>query len=114
VNAGNVITIALDGSTGSTFYQHHEFMSGQNIWKLVPKEDKFPEFNHIIALFILPSIRKAVKGYSYNLGLTKTRLLGVRILMPMIDGAVDVGYIYKYMSKLRNFTTIVEIPNKRL
>lgn len=38
VNEGGVITIALDGSTGSTFYQHHPFSSGQNIWILRYKQ----------------------------------------------------------------------------
>lgn len=31
VNEGGVITVALDGSTGATFYQHQKFISGQNI-----------------------------------------------------------------------------------
>ena len=36
INDGNVLSIALDGSTGATFYQHHNFCSGQNIWLLIP------------------------------------------------------------------------------
>ena len=79
INKANVITIALDGSTGSAFYQHINFLSGQNIWILRPKKNKFKKFNPLIGFFCVTSIRKAVVNYSYNLGLTKTRLSNISI-----------------------------------
>jgi hypothetical protein len=114
INQGKVITVALDGSTGATFYQHHKFCSGQNIWALIPKEKYFDRFNPKIALFIVTSIRKAVRNYSYNLSLTKTRLVKVKILLPVKENKkVDVDQIEKMMNKLRNISLLDDIPNNR-
>jgi len=114
INDGGILTIALDGSTGATFYQHHKFCSGQNIWGLIPKEKYFDQFDPEIALFIVTSIRKAVKNYSYNLSLTKTRLMKVKILLPIqSDGTVDTNYIKASMKGLRNIEVIKEIPELR-
>lgn len=114
LNTGKIITIALDGSTGSTFYQHHNFCSGQNIWILRPKKEYFEKFNQQIALYIITSIRKAVKSYTYNLSLTKTRLLKISILLPIKNNKVDVIYIESEMNKLRNINLISKISNKRV
>lgn len=114
LNTGGVITIALDGSTGSTFYQHHDFCSGQNIWILKPKNEYFSEFTHIIALYLITSIRKAVQSYSYNLSLTKTRLMKISILLPMKNNQVDIMKITREMNKVRNIELVSKIPNKRL
>ena len=40
LNDGKIISIALDGSTGATFYQYHPFFSGQNIWLIKEKREK--------------------------------------------------------------------------
>lgn len=114
VNEGNVITIALDGSTGSTFYQYHAFSSGQNIWILKHKEEYLEELTPVIALFLITSIRKAVKGYTWNLSLTKTRLKNIRIYLPLKkDGKVDTAYIDSRMRKLRNCGLVESIREKR-
>jgi len=114
VNEGNVITIALDGSTGSTFYQYHAFSSGQNIWLLKHKKKYLEEMTPAIALFLITSIRKAVKGYTWNLSLTKTRLKNIRIYLPIQkDGKIDIDYIDSRMRKLRNSELIESIHEKR-
>jgi hypothetical protein len=117
INEGGVITIALDGSTGSTFYQHHPFSSGQNIWLLKANEDYFEEFNQFVALYCITSIKKAVVNYvgSYNLSLTKTRLTNnIEIKLPLkSDGKVDVTLIKKEMNKLRNINILKNLPNDR-
>lgn len=115
VNDGGQITIALDGSTGSTFYQHHPFSSGQNIWILTPKEDKINYLNPKIALYLISSIRKAVADYSYNLGLTKTRLENnVKLILPIKNnGEVDLQFIESEMDKLRNVEFIHNIKKER-
>jgi len=114
VNEGNVITIALDGSTGSTFYQYHAFSSGQNIWILKHKSQYLEEMTPIVALFLITSIRKAVKGYTWNLSLTKTRLKNIKIYLPLNkDGKVDIEYINRRMRKLRNSGLIENIHEKR-
>ncbi len=114
VNEGNVITIALDGSTGATFYQYHAFSSGQNIWILKHKEQYLKEMTPQVALFLITSIRKAVKGYTWNLSLTKTRLKNIRIYLPVKeDGSLDVKYIESRMKKLRNIEMIENIRENR-
>jgi hypothetical protein len=117
INSGGVISIALDGSTGATFYQHHNFSSGQNIWLLIPKRKYFVEFDPKIALFCITSIRKAVENYvgSYNLSLTKTRLTkNIEIFLPLNeDGTVDNEFIGNAFSNLRNIELIEKIPTQR-
>ena len=115
INQGNVITIALDGSTGSTFYQHHDFCSGQNIWKLIPINEKFENFDSVIAMYCITSIRKAVKNYSYNLSLTKTRLSNIKIILPLHDnGCVDIKIISQIMENIRNIEIVRSVSNKRI
>lgn len=115
INPGKVITVALDGSTGATFYQHHPFCSGQNIWILSPKADVIRSFNQYVAIYLVASIRKAVASYSYNLSLTKTRLLKVDILVPTINGLeVDVETMRECVASLRNADLINDIPSERL
>ena len=115
VNEGNVITIALDGSTGSTFYQYHKFSSGQNIWILKHKEQYLKELTPVIAMFLITSIRLAVKDYTWNLSLTKSRLKNINILLPVRhDESIDVEYIQKRMETIRNIGMIRHISDKRL
>ena len=119
INYGGVITVALDGSTGSTFYQHHNFCSGQNIWLLIPKQDKFEEFNPLIALYCVTTIRKAVVNYSYNLSLTKKRLEeNIWIFLPMEVSErgekVNTEYIKEQMRGLRNYQFIEDISQRRI
>lgn len=115
VNEGNVITIALDGSTGATFYQYHNFSSGQNIWILKQKEKYLKEMTPEIAMFIITSIRKAVEGYTWNLSLTKTRLQNIKIYLPVTgEGSVDTDYIHKRMSGIRNISFIKNIQKERM
>ena len=114
INDGNVITIALDGSTGSTFYQYHPFCSGQNIWILKPKEEYLSELTPVVAMFLITTIRLAVKSYTYNLSLTKTRLSNININLPLKDDeTIDVEYINNRMSKLRNIKMIKDINSTR-
>lgn len=113
-NKGNVISLALDGSTGSTFYQYHEFFSGQNIWLLKPKKDKIPEFTPKIALYLITSIRKAVAAYTYNLSLTKTRLKKINIFLPLKeDGTLDTEYILAEMNKVKHISLVEEMLDER-
>jgi len=115
INLGKVITIALDGSTGATFYQHHPFCSGQNIWILNPKTDVINDFDQYVAIYLVASIRKAVASYSYNLSLTKTRLLKVDILVPVVNELeVDVQAMRDCVTTLRNAELIENIPEERL
>ncbi len=116
VNKGGTITIALDGSTGATFYQHHEYSSGQNIWILEPREEYFKEFDPEIAIFLITTIKKAVVAYSWNLSLTKTRLSAVNILLPLHKKSevVNTDLIKKEMSHLRHIGLIKNIPAKRI
>lgn len=113
-NYAETISIALDGSTGSTFYQHHNFASGQNIWLLDIKKEKIDKLSPIIFLFLITTIRKAVVNYSYNLSLTKTRLNNIKIYLPVQEnGKIDVNYIEDRMNKLRNIDLLNEIKKER-
>ena len=114
INPGGVITLALDGSTGATFYQHYPFLSGQNIWVLTHNESKFPEWNPQIALFCVASISKAVAAYTYNLSLTKTRLKNIQIKLPLgAKGNVDIQAIEDAMSAVRHVELLKELPEER-
>lgn len=116
VNVGGQITIALDGSTGSTFYQHHPFSSGQNIWILEPIKEKINYINPKIAIYLITTIRKAVADYSYNLGLTKTRLENnINVILPLTDkGNLDIKFVESEIDKLRNTNLIKEISTERI
>lgn len=116
VNNGKQITIALDGSTGSTFYQHHPFSSGQNIWILEPIKDFVPKMNPEIAIYLITTIRKAVADYSYNLGLTKTRLENnISIFLPVLnDEVLDIGLIERQIGQLRNAKFLKNINDERI
>ena len=114
LNKGGIITIALDGSTGATFFQHSNFASGQNIWLLKPIDNKFENFNVYVALYCITSIRKAVSDYSFNLGLTKTRLSEISILLDVEGNNVDVSSIEYRMRSLRNADLLNRINTKRI
>ena len=115
MNSPGNLTISLDGSTGSVFYQHVPFSSGQNIWQLIPRDEKFKEFNSKIGIFFATSIEQAVINYSYNLSLTKTRLMEVEILAPTNeDGCIDIDYIENRMSKIRNIDVITNAKTARI
>lgn len=113
-NDGGVITVALDGSTGSTFYQHHPFASGQNIWVLKPKKDRVRNMTPLVALYFAESISKAVAAYTYNLSLTKGRLKNISILLPLMpDRTVDENQIIEIMRTLHNADFLTSIPAER-
>jgi hypothetical protein len=114
LNDGRVLTLALDGSTGSTFYQHHNFLSGQNIWLLRPKDSKIPQFSPLVALYLVTTIRKAVSAYTYNLSLTKTRLQKIHINLPLDkNGNVDVAWILEQMASVRHVELLADFPEER-
>jgi len=113
-NEGNVITIALDGSTGATFYQYHKFSSGQNIWLLKHNTKYLKELTPKIAMFLVTSIRIAVKDYTWNLSLTKARLKNINIFLPLNeDDTIDINFINERMNKIRNIEMIKNIRNER-
>ena len=114
LNKGGVITIALDGSTGATFYQHHDFCSGQNIWVLKPIKNKIENFSPEIALFLVTTIRRSVEEYSYNLGLTKGRLEKINILIPTDEnGKLDILSIQTIVRGLHNSSHISALSETR-
>jgi hypothetical protein len=113
LNEAGCITVALDGSTGSTFYQPHPFCCGQNIWVLKPTK-AFERFAAAIALYCVTSIRKAVRNYGYNLSLTKARLMKINVLLPLAsEGQVDVDKIESEMEFLRNLEAVSAVRNTR-
>ena len=114
MNDGGVLTLALDGSTGATFYQHHSFASGQNIWILKPRKEKIKDFSPEVALYLKTTVSQAVIDYSYNLSLTKTRLQNIEILLPLNEhDEVDTGYIHKVMSHITNIEYVQTVSGKR-
>jgi type I restriction-modification system DNA methylase subunit len=116
INNGNTITIALDGSTGSTFYQHHDFCSGQNIWILKIKEEKLGHkiLDPEVALFLTASIGLAVQKYSYNLGLTKGRLQNISFMLPLNENkTIDIEFIKNLMKGIDNTVFLKHILDAR-
>jgi hypothetical protein len=116
INNGNTITIALDGSTGSTFYQHHDFCSGQNIWILKIKAEKLghKRLDPEVALFLTASIGLAVQKYSYNLGLTKGRLQNISFMLPLNENkTIDTEFIKNLMKDIDNTVFLKHILDAR-
>ncbi len=100
LNKGNTLTIALDGSTGSTFYQKDDFYCGQNIWLLEPINFKLDEK---LGMFFATLISKTVNDYSYNLSLTKNRLSKIKINLPFKNGEIDLNEINEINERIVKF-----------
>lgn len=114
LNEGGVLTLALDGSTGATFYQHHSFASGQNIWILKPRQERIKDFSPEVALYLKTTVSRAVTDYSYNLSLTKTRLKNIEIFVPVNEkDEVDAAYIHKVMSHITNIEYVQTVSESR-
>ncbi|MCE8163570.1 MAG: restriction endonuclease subunit S [Candidatus Moeniiplasma glomeromycotorum] len=113
INEGGVITVALDGSTGATFYQHHKFISGQNIWVLRPLASFVEKLTPKAALFLATIIQESVRNYSYNLSLTKNRLGEILINVPTInenEKKLDIRYVEEIYSKISHKELLKKIP----
>ena len=110
INEGGVLTISLDGSTGSVFYQKKDFMSGQNIWILQPKFSLNKDF---IGIYFATLIEETVKDYSYNLGLTKSRLKKINLDIPILkEGEIDWEKINSYNYEKQNVNNFSIYNNK--
>ena len=112
VNQPGILSVALDGSTGSTFYQHHAFVTGQNIHLLAPRS-VFPHFKPLVALYVSVSMQEAFSEYTWNIGLTKKRLMAIKVKVPVCDGHIDVEYIERVMGQLRNADLVAEVADAR-
>lgn len=113
LNKGGVLTIALDGSTGSTFYQDEDFYCGQNIWILRPKKFKMSKN---MGIWFSTLISKTVEDYTYNLSLTKNRLEKIKISIPFLNDEIDLDYIKTQSSlinKEKQTVSDISLPNKK-
>ena len=92
----NMISLAYDGSVGSTFYQNTPWFASE---KIVSLELKNHELNEFIALFLCRLIHnqkyKYSYGYKWSVGLRMNR---GKILLPVTDdGAPDFAYMENYV-----------------
>ncbi|MCE3038218.1 restriction endonuclease subunit S [Helicobacter anatolicus] len=94
-NKSNVITIGLD--TQTAFYQNSPFYTGQNIQIL-----KYKEINKHNALFIIITLKKLMKKFSWGgNGATLTRLKRGKILLPVDStGNPNWEFMENYMKNI--------------
>ena len=79
---GNCITVTL--KTQSTFYQPAPFYTAQNF--LVFRHERL---NAESGLFLVTSMRNAMKKFSWGYGVSMARLSKTRIMVPVITDATD-------------------------
>ena len=96
--SANTLTIARNGSVGSTFYQPFDFCSSpDDIRILIPKF----KMNVYIGLFIKTVIEKEKFRYAYGRKLGTKRIQNVVIKLPTtVDGTPDFEYMEKYIKSL--------------
>lgn len=95
---GNVLTIARNGSVGSTFYQRDPFCaSPDDVRILTPKFSLTP----YVALFIKTIIELEKFRYTYGRKLGTARLKAMVIKLPTTKtGKLDINYMENYIKSL--------------
>lgn len=94
----NVLTIARNGSVGSTFYQPFSFCSSPDDVRILTPKFKM---NVYIGLFIKTVIEKEKFRYAYGRKLGTKRIQNMVIKLPTtVDGIPDFEYMEKYIKSL--------------
>lgn len=97
-HAGNVLTIARNGSVGTVFYQRGPFCaSPDDVRILTPKFNLTP----YVALFIKTVIELERFRYTYGRKMGTARLQTMVIKLPATDeGKLDIDYMESYIKSL--------------
>ena len=124
INKPNCITVTLDGSPGTSFFQDQKFITTQNVHVLRLKID-ISKFNTASIYLFLSSILRTLKTkYFYARKLTKSSLENEKIMLPVDnDNQPDWEFMEKYIKyraekivfqqkKLVNFEQTKFVQNK--
>lgn len=100
--SGNKITVAINGSVGSSFYQKNAFLGTSDIAVLSPLPNTF--LNENIAIYISTIIIKESKiKYSYGRKISLPDLKNMIIKLPVdSNNQPDWNYINQYIQKIKN------------
>ncbi len=91
----NTLTVSLDGTCGTTFYQFEDFISGEKTAVLVPKSYLEPE----LLFYVGAIIRLKSWRYHYGRKLSMTRLQHFTIPLPVDNhGNIDINVIKEIVS----------------
>lgn len=109
---GNCITIASDGSVGSTFYQQNPFSASNIVVVLEPKETT--PLNRYNAQYLATRIRVyAEQTFDYGKKFSVNRVRATELEFPMTDeGNIDWEYMETYMKTIEEESEhIIEMLN---
>ena len=94
----NTLTIARNGSVGSTFYHDEPYCASPDDVRIL--SPKFP-MNKYSALFIKTVIEKEKFRYAYGRKLGTKRIMQLTIKLPAnSDGSLDLDFMENYMKQL--------------
>ena len=91
------LTVAYNGSVGSTFFQNQDYFACDDVNVLVPK---YP-MSRWIQLFIATIIKHSRYRFTYGYKWTLVRMKATLVRLPVdADGKPDWGYMESYMKGL--------------
>ena len=92
IHPANTISVAYNGSVGSTFFQEEPYWASDdvNVWDIKGEQ----ELTKDIALFLIPIIKQMSKSYSYDRKWDKEAMLSSAITLPIdANGNPDWEYM---------------------
>lgn len=94
------ITVAINGSIGSCFYQETDYLATNDVAVMTPM---YREINKNVALFLISMMTPAIKmKYSYGRKCTSSALEELSILLPTKNNKIDFEYIDKYIDSIES------------
>lgn len=108
--SGNCITIASDGSIGSTFYQGEPFSASNIVVTLEPIGETM--LNDYIAMFICTLIREESSKYSYGRKYSVERVRNTILRLPSTpEGTPDYEFMEEYIKSLPYSIVLDKVPD---
>lgn len=99
--SGDALTVASDGSVGSTFYQDKDFSAGNIVVVLEPKKHVQDKWSPKSAQFLATCIRRyALIKYGWDNKYSVNRVRATKLLLPVDkNGDPDWQYMDTYIAK---------------
>lgn len=100
--SGDALTVASDGSVGSTFYQDKDFSAGNIVVVLEPKKSTKQNWSPRSAQFLATCIKRyALIKYGWSNKYSVNRVRNTKLPLPVDeDGDPDWQYMDTYIAKL--------------
>ena len=117
--SGDALTVASDGSVGSTFYQDKDFSAGNIVVVLEPKKSTKQNWSPRSAQFLATCIKRyALIKYGWANKYSVNRVRNTKLPLPVDkDGDPDWQYMDTYIAKLtalahKNVSSLKEVKAK--